>query len=73
MVYLSGHEESKYETIVNSELAPFKPGVTKNTQFFSTYEPEHVFKLIISELELMHLTPEVCFKKWRLTYNVTEE
>jgi hypothetical protein len=76
MVYLSGpeaEEESKYDTTVNSELAPFEPGVTKNTKFFSTYEPKHVFRLIISKLELMYLTQEVCFKKWRLSYNVTEE
>jgi hypothetical protein len=46
-------EESKYDTTFNNKLMPFEPGITKNTQFFSTYESNHVFKLIISELELM--------------------
>jgi len=76
-VFMSGpltEEESKDQTIVNIQLAPFKHGgVNKNTLFFRTYEPEHVFKQLISKLEDKDLTPETCLKKWRLTYTKVRE
>jgi hypothetical protein len=75
-IFMSGpltDEESKEENIINIQLAPYKFGINKNTLFFTTYEPEYVFKQLISKLEDKDLTPELSHKKWKLTYDKLRE
>jgi len=42
--------------------------VNKNTLFFSTYEPEYVFKQLIGKLGDKNITPEVLHNKGKLIY-----
>ncbi len=74
--FMSGpltEEESKNPDVVHLTLAHYIKGAAKNTIFFTTYEPEYVFKQIISKLEDKDITPEVSHKKWKLTYNKIQE
>ena len=75
-IYMSGpvtDEESKEGNVISIAMEKFEPVTSKNTLFFSTYEPEYVFKQVIGKLEDRDLMPVVSDKKWKLTFDKFRE
>lgn len=74
-VYMSGpvSEEESKEGIVSIPLEEFKPVVAKNTVFFSTYEPEHIFKQLMTHLEEKDIKAAIAENKWKITFRREKE
>lgn len=66
-------EECKDKDVVVLAMEDYHDVLAKQTQFFTTHEPEYVWKQIVTKLNDKDIHPELSEKKFKLNFNKVKE
>jgi len=69
----AGEEVKSEDNVVYLQMDEYDPVLEKQTQFFTTYEPEQVWKTIVDKLKDKDVSPELSEKKWKLNFEKVAE